>query len=302
MNWMRFGSRGGSGGVPARLAPAASLSLVAALLVLATAVPHAHAQQSSSNAGWRDVNLAEYRQHLEDLDSVVADCQAQLKLKKPAPANNNACDPNRVGPNDRVQGQGAAGSEPREVRYDWLRAVLTLAGSKVGAAQPAVARAPANAKGPPADPNELLNDAHQRLQTDERQAEEHARSQSRFRKSRLYCPAKVARHHSGPARIPGRDQGFGQGPRPGMARKPARQNRDEARGNGGACALGCPIAGGLAAGRNLHRAGLVFHPPRAQRAGALDSRRRARAGSAFITRMAGVDEGRAGCGSKRFVA
>ncbi len=171
MNWMRFGSRGGSGGVPARLAPAASLSLVAALLVLATAVPHAHAQQSSSNAGWRDVNLAEYRQHLEDLDSVVADCQAQLKLKKPAPANNNACDPNRVGPNDRVQGQGAAGSEPREVRYDWLRAVLTLAGSKVGAAQPAVARAPANAKGPPADPNELLNDAHQRLQTDERQAE-----------------------------------------------------------------------------------------------------------------------------------
>ena len=161
----------GNGGVLARPASAVLLSLVAALLAPVAAAPHARAQQSPSNAGWRDVNLAEYRQHLEDLDSVVADCQAQLKLKKPAPANNNACDPNRVGPNDRVQSPGAAGSEPREVRYDWLRAVLTLAGSKVGAAQPAVAGAPAGTKRQPADPNDLLNDAHQRLQMDEQQAE-----------------------------------------------------------------------------------------------------------------------------------
>ncbi|MGD0741446.1 MAG: DUF4129 domain-containing protein [Terracidiphilus sp.] len=170
MNSMRFGSRGGNGGGSAGLAPVASLLLVAALLVPEAAAPHAHAQQPPSNGGWRDVNLAEYRQHLQDLDSVVADCQAQLKLKKPASASNNACDPNRVGPNDRVQSPGAAGSEPREVRYDWLRAVLTLAGSKGSASQPA-AGAPASAKSKPADPNDLLNDAHQRLQMDERQVE-----------------------------------------------------------------------------------------------------------------------------------
>ena len=144
MNSMRFGSRGGNGGVSARPATAALLSLLAALLVLVAAAPHARAQQSPSNGGWRDVNLAEYRQHLQDLDSVVADCQAQLKLKKPAPASNNACDPERVGPNDRVQSPGAAGSEPREVRYAWLRAVLILAGNKRGAAQSAVAGAPAS--------------------------------------------------------------------------------------------------------------------------------------------------------------
>jgi hypothetical protein len=142
-----------------------------ALLAFATAVPRARAQQSPSDASWRDVNLAEYRQHLEDLDSVVAECQAQLKLKKPAPAGNNACDPDRVGPNDRVQSPGAAESEPREVRYDWLRTVLTLAGGKGSAAPPAVAGAPASARSKSADPNDLLNEAHQRLQMDERQAE-----------------------------------------------------------------------------------------------------------------------------------
>src|SRR5271166_2057066 len=108
MNSMRSGSRKWNGGRSARLAPAALLSLAAALLAAAAAVPHARAQRVPSNPGWRDVNLAEYRQHLDALDSVVADCQAQLQIKKPVPANNNACDPDRVGPNDRVQGPGAA--------------------------------------------------------------------------------------------------------------------------------------------------------------------------------------------------
>jgi hypothetical protein len=147
------------------------LSLVAALLVPAAAVPHARAQQIPSNPGWRNVNLAEYRQHLNALDSVVADCQAQLKLIKPAPAGNNACDPDRVGPNDRVQGPGPAASEAREVRYDWLRAVLNRAGQKGSVAQPVVAGAPARGKSQPANASDLLNDARQRLQMDERQAE-----------------------------------------------------------------------------------------------------------------------------------
>jgi hypothetical protein len=144
---------------------------LAALLVPAAAMPHARAQQFPSNAGWRDVDLAQYRQHLYALDGVVADCQAQLKLGKPALANNNACNPDRVGPNDRVQWPGAAASQAREVRYDWLRSVLSRAGNKGGAGQPVVAGAPSNAKSQSADANDLLNDARQRLQMDERQAE-----------------------------------------------------------------------------------------------------------------------------------
>ena len=166
MNSMRFGSRGGNGGGSTGLAPVASLLLVAALLVPEAAAPHAHAQQPPSNGGWRDVNLAEYRQHLQDLDSVVADCQAQIKLKKPAPANN-ACDPDRVGPNDRVQ---APGSQAREVRYDWLRAALTLAGKNSGAAKPRIAKAPASGKTQSPSASDLLSEARQRLQMDEQQA------------------------------------------------------------------------------------------------------------------------------------
>jgi hypothetical protein len=150
------------------LAPVASLSLVAAFLAFAATSPHARAQQLPSNPGWRDVNLDEYRQHLDALDGVVADCQAQLKLNKPAPANNNACDPDRVGPNDRVQGPG---TEAREVRYDWLRTVLNHAGNKGSAGQPVVVGAPSTAKSQPKDASALLNDARQRLQMDERQAE-----------------------------------------------------------------------------------------------------------------------------------
>jgi len=164
MSSMRFGSRGGHGAVSARLA-------LAVLLVPAATVPHVHAQQFPSNPGWRDVNLAEFRQHLDALDSVVADCQAQVKLKKPASANNNACDPDRVGPNDRVQGPGVAASQAREVRYDWLRSVLSRAGNRDGTGQPAVAGKPSSPKNKPPDASDLLHDARQRLQMDERQAE-----------------------------------------------------------------------------------------------------------------------------------
>jgi hypothetical protein len=154
-----------------RLAAVALLSLVAALLAFAAASPHARAQQFPSNSGWHDVNLAEYRQHLETLDSVVADCQAQLKLKKPAPANNNACDPDRVGPNDRVQWPGAAASQTREVRYDWLRTVLIHAGDKGSTVKPVVMGAPSRAKSQPVSASDLLNQASQRLEMDQRQAE-----------------------------------------------------------------------------------------------------------------------------------
>jgi hypothetical protein len=157
-------------GQKCKLAPAALRSLVAASLSFAAAIPHARAQQIPGNSGWRDVNLAEYRQQLNVLDNVVTDCQAQIKLNQPAPANNNACDPDRVGPNDRVQIQGAADSQPREVRYDWLRAVLIRAGNKGSTGQSVVVGAASRAKSQQVNASDLLNQAHQRLQMDEQQA------------------------------------------------------------------------------------------------------------------------------------
>jgi hypothetical protein len=142
----------------------------AAALAFAAASPHVRAQQIPSSSGWRDVSLAEYLQHLDALDGVVADCQAQIKLNKPAPASNNACDPNRVGLDNRVLVPGAPASQPREVRYDWLRAALSRAEKKDGgtAAVGLGALSPAKENAP--DLNVLLDEAHQRLQIDERQA------------------------------------------------------------------------------------------------------------------------------------
>jgi hypothetical protein len=207
MNSMRSGSRKWSGGVTARLAPDVLLSLVAALFVLATAVPHVRAQQLPSNAGWRDVNFAEYRQHLNALDNVVADCQAQLKLKKPAPANNIACDPDRVGPNDRVQGPGATASQAREVRYDWLRSVLIHAGDKGSAAQPVAVGAHSSAKSQPKNMSDLLNDARQRLQMDERQAESPLATNPAYTDERKSLDAILAqREYQGVTKVSVRDR------------------------------------------------------------------------------------------------
>jgi len=204
MSSIQSGSRGGNGGGWAGLAPAALLSLVAALLVPAAAVPLARTQQIPSNPGWRNVNLAEYRQHLNSLDGVVADCQTQLKLKSPAPAGNNACDPDRVGPDDRVQGPG---TEAREVRYEWLRTLLNHAENKSGAAQPVVVGAPSNGKSQPANTSDLLNDAHQRLQMDEQQAESPLATSPAYSDQRKSLDAILAqREYQGATKVSLRDR------------------------------------------------------------------------------------------------
>src|SRR5580658_4969504 len=97
----------------------AALALVAVLAF--AALPHTRAQQVTPSSGWRDVTLSEYVQHLQALEGVVTNCSARLSLKTPPPAAENACDPARVGPDDRLHSPGAAASEPREIRYDWLR-------------------------------------------------------------------------------------------------------------------------------------------------------------------------------------
>jgi hypothetical protein len=140
-----------------------------AALALAFTLPHARAQQTPSSSGWHEVSLAEYLQHLQTLEGVVTNCGAQLNLKKPAPAADNACDPNRVGTDDRVQWPGSA--QAREIRYDWLRAALSRAGKKDSSTPTVVLGAHPGAKNQPPDASYLLSAARQRIKIDEQQAE-----------------------------------------------------------------------------------------------------------------------------------
>lgn len=148
----------------------AAVKLAGVFLAL-TALPLARAQEVPSSSGFRDVSLAEYRQHLEQLDGVVSDCSAQLKLKTPPPTSQDACDPNRVGQDDRVQGAAGAGSQTREVRYGWLRSALGRTSKKSDDAAPFMFGAHKEATNKPPDADALLNDAHERLRGDIQQVD-----------------------------------------------------------------------------------------------------------------------------------
>ena len=70
----------------------------------------------------RDVSIAQYREHLNELESVVAACAKDR--------NEKACDPALVGDDDRVPLGKDAGAEPRRIRFDWLRALIARAQRK----------------------------------------------------------------------------------------------------------------------------------------------------------------------------
>ncbi|MGA9063140.1 MAG: DUF4129 domain-containing protein [Terracidiphilus sp.] len=156
-------------------------ALVLAVLALTCAAPHVRAQEFPAAAGWRDVSVAEYQQHLENLDALIDACQRQraelgaaqgaAKSKGLAQLSFPACDPAQIGPDDRVQWPAGAGSERREVRYDWLRQVLARVAKKDGVAQPSVFAAIPGAKKPSITVNTLLTEARRRLQDDEKQVE-----------------------------------------------------------------------------------------------------------------------------------
>jgi uncharacterized protein DUF4129 len=140
---------------------------VTVLLAIALA-PSAYTQ---SDPGWNDVDLAQYRQHLDHLDGVISDCQAQRNLKRPVPSSDNVCDPNRVGANDRVTGAVAGDSQPREVRYDWLRSVLARAGARTSPPQAETLKLVPGAKTvPPPTVDNQLAEARARIRSDEEQA------------------------------------------------------------------------------------------------------------------------------------
>ena len=76
----------------------------------------ADAPTAQLSKNWREATLAEYRQHLVELNEVVEACTKARDTK--------SCDPALVGQDDHVPLTTAPNAERRLVRYGWLRALL----------------------------------------------------------------------------------------------------------------------------------------------------------------------------------
>jgi hypothetical protein len=154
---------------------AAPLAASVALLALNIALPHAaRSQEPPSDAGWRDVTLPEYQQHLADLDSIVATCRQQRSHAANTQTSFPACDSAQIGPDDRVHLSSGATTQSSEVRYDWLRSTLVQAEKKDDAKKKTIFDAISTSKDKPASVNDLLTACHQRLQDDLKQAQSQA--------------------------------------------------------------------------------------------------------------------------------
>ena len=144
---------------------AAAAFLAALLATLVTPAP-ARAENPITAAPptpsgrWHDASLDEYRTHLQDLIPVLDSC-AKARDQK-------TCDPNLIGPDDRIPLSNATNPERRLVRYGWLRVLLSKAQDK-DATPPKPDSAekdhPASEDAPPPPPTttQLLTDAQTRL-------------------------------------------------------------------------------------------------------------------------------------------
>jgi hypothetical protein len=105
------------------LAGAALAAALAAVLgVLPTRAQAPDSASAHPTGNWREASLAEYRQHLVELNAVVAACAKARDTK--------TCDPALAGQDDHVPLSNAANSERRLVRYNWLRVLLERAQTK----------------------------------------------------------------------------------------------------------------------------------------------------------------------------
>jgi hypothetical protein len=98
-----------------------------ALAALLGASPACYAAEATAGAdppagNVREATLAEYRQHLVELNAVVAECAKARDTK--------SCDPALVGQDDHVPLGNAANAERRLVRYNWLRVLLAMGQQK----------------------------------------------------------------------------------------------------------------------------------------------------------------------------
>jgi hypothetical protein len=149
------------------------LALLSVVLLFRAPLPAQTAAATAPVNGWQDVDPAAYRKHLEELDRLVSDCRGKRTPE--------ACDPEKIGAEDSLR--LTPSSAPREVRYEWLHLLLERAGkpekAPAGAAgkdqtAPLFPGTKADSSPAPAPPeasvDTLLELAHQRLQSDWKQA------------------------------------------------------------------------------------------------------------------------------------
>ena len=107
-----------------QLAGMALAASLAALLGASAACNAADASAASAQptSNGREATLADYRQHLVELNVVVVACAKARDAK--------TCDPALAGQNDHVPLGNAPNAERRLVRYNWLRVLLLKAQSK----------------------------------------------------------------------------------------------------------------------------------------------------------------------------
>ncbi len=96
------------------------MTLAAALTaVLVSLTAHADDPTPQPAKNLREATLAQYRQHLVELNAVVEACAKARDAK--------SCDSALVGQDDHVPLGNTPNAERRLVRYGWLRALLTIA-------------------------------------------------------------------------------------------------------------------------------------------------------------------------------
>jgi hypothetical protein len=95
---------------------------VALTVLLGSQLAHADDSAPPPTKYVREVSLAEYRQHLVELNEAVESCAKARDTK--------SCDPVLTGQDDRVSLGNTPNAERRMVRYGWLRALLLNARTK----------------------------------------------------------------------------------------------------------------------------------------------------------------------------
>ena len=137
--------------------------LVLALLLAAPAAcaGAGNAIAGAPSAAQPDPGVAAYRQHLEKLQSVVAECRRQR--------TPDACNPGLVGADDQAQFRSGGSTVTRTIRYDWLRETLDRAGKKDTPQKPPALPIP-GVTATPVPIDTQLAQAQQRLEADWKQA------------------------------------------------------------------------------------------------------------------------------------
>jgi hypothetical protein len=101
----------------------AGIALALAVAIGVVSLPvRADTPAAPPTNNFREATLAEYRQHLAELNVVVEACAKARDTK--------SCDPELVAQDDRVPLGNAPNAERRLVRYGWLRALLAKAQTK----------------------------------------------------------------------------------------------------------------------------------------------------------------------------